>query len=112
VNIRPNIPERYDVDNLTHAITEDEVEAVQFERPDAHKRHLSLQLGKEWHDKAEHLYFTCEAIPPNLVNMTCRWEDQDDEDELSELVKNEPGDTIPNAVKTLIQRVWEERNPK
>jgi len=83
-----------------------EVEIIQYIRPNGLRKRLLADIDKEHADKAKNYRFSCEWMTGGLVMLYGRRHDQTDEDELTEMAENGPGNNTPNdALIRLIDRL-------
>lgn len=102
----------FDVDHLPDTEpTEDEVEVIQFLRPEGKRRRMIANVGKEIALMAKDMVLSAEElnIPGNLI-VYARYQDEDEERERLELVESEPGKEDPTEMlKKVIQKKHRER---
>ena len=82
------------------------VRIIQYLRPSGMKRTVIADIDKEHADKAKGLIFSCELLPGNRLLIYGRKKDQTEEEELTEMASNGPGENEPNiALCRLIDRL-------
>lgn len=102
----------FDIDHMPDTEpTEDEVEVIQFLRPEGKRRRMIANVGKETALLAKDMILSAEElnIPGNLI-VYARYQDEDEERERLELVEGEPGKEDPTEMlKKVIQKKHRER---
>ena len=82
------------------------VRIIQYLRQTGMKRTVMADIDKEHADKAKRLILSCELLPGNRVLIYGRKKDQTEEEEITEMADNGPGDNDPNkALCRLIDRL-------
>jgi len=82
-----------------------EIRITQYLRPSGKKDELLADIPDELKGKADLLAVSCETVPPNHVMIYAHVKGQSEEDELSELAENGPGENSPTeALIRLIKR--------
>lgn len=100
----------YDIDNIAGRIGKDEVEVIQFMRPDGKRRRMIAPVGKEAAEKAKNLILSAEELRTGQIVLYARKVGESEEDERSEFAGNGPGKNSPAEVlKRLIARVSEQQ---
>ena len=90
-----------------------EVKLIQYLRPTGITRILTADIDKEHAEKAKKLRLSCECMPTGQIMIWGRRHDQTDEEELSEMADNGPGNNTPNdALIRLIDRLVDRDNNK
>ena len=83
-----------------------EVKILQYLRPNGLVRTVIADIDKEHADKAKNLRLSCECLPTGQIMIYGRRYDQTDEEELTEMADNGPGNNTPNdALIRLIDRL-------
>jgi len=81
------------------------IRITQYLRPNGRKAVVYADIPDELKGKADLLEISCEAVPPNNVMIYAHVKGQSEEDELSEMAYNGPGENSPeNALIRLIKR--------
>ena len=82
------------------------VKITQFLRPDDRRRTVIADIDKDHADKAKDLILSCELLPVNQVLIYGRKKDQTEEEEITEMADNGPGENSPTvALYRLIDRL-------
>ena len=82
------------------------VRIIQYLRPTGMKRTMMADIDKEHADKAKGLILSCELLPGNRLLIYGRKKDQTEEEEITEMADNGPGENEPNvALCRLIDRL-------
>lgn len=98
----------FDVDNLLGGLADDEVEVIQFVRPNATRRRVGAPVGKELAKKAKDLILSSEVLRTGKIALYARKIGEPIENEHIELADNGPGNNSPtNSLKRLIKRMVE-----
>ncbi len=92
----------FDVDNINGSQKDDEVEIIQYLRPDARRRRMVAKVGTEVAALAKDLVLTCEDLGTGLINLTARFTWQPEEQECSEIAINGPGAGSPAKVLAVL----------
>ena len=81
------------------------IRITQFIRPNRKRAKILAQVPDELYEKAMLLDISCERITPTEVAIYAHVKGESEEDELSEIAYNGPGDNSPNAaLERLIKR--------
>lgn len=81
------------------------IRLMQLLRPNGKPAEIFAEIPDELKGKADLLEISCEAIPPNHVMIYAHVKGQSEEDELTEMAINGPGDNSPEkALIRLIKR--------
>lgn len=81
------------------------IRITQYLRPNGKKAEIFADIPDELKGKADLLAVSCETVPPNNVMFYAHVKGQSEEDELSELAENGPGENSPTeALIRLIKR--------
>ena len=100
----------FDVDNLMGGLAEDEVEVIQFVRPNAERRRMGAPVGKDLAKKAKNLILSAESIGAGKIALYARKIGEAEETEKMELAENGPGINSPaNILKKLIKKMSEDK---
>ena len=91
----------FDVDNL-EKLSDDEVEIIQFLRPNGKRRRMTTKLGVELAKKANGIILSCEELTTGQVAIYGRKIGQPIESEYMLLASNGPGDNSPDNVLTKV----------
>ena len=82
------------------------VRIIQYLRPNVMKRTVIADIDKEHADKAKGLILSCELLPDNVLMIYGRKKGQTEEEEITEMADNGPGENEPNiALCRLIDRL-------
>lgn len=85
---------------------EDEVEVTQYLRPNGRKTAVYAAVGLDYVKKAEGLVFSTEVLNTGQVVVYGRRKGQKEEDEISRITENGPGDRNPtNMLKEIIDEL-------
>lgn len=88
----------FDIDNIGESITPDEVEVIQFLRPNGRRRRMAVLVGQKTAELAEELILSAEELTTGQIAIYVR-KDKDPEDkELSDIADNGPGGKSPTEV--------------
>lgn len=87
----------FDVDNLGE-LDPDELEAIQYLRPDGRRRRMAFKTTNEIVGMAKNMVLSAEELGTGKVAVYCRFCDESDEDEEIGIADNEPGDNSPTKV--------------
>lgn len=99
----------FDIDNLIGQ-RPDEVEVIQFLRPDGKRRRVTVTVGREIAKQAENMVLSAEELGTGDVVVYARFIGEGVERGTSELAVNGPGDKSPTAcLKRLIEKKFKER---
>ena len=83
-----------------------EVRITQYLRPSGITKPLIADIDKEHADKAKNLIISCECMPTGHVMIYGRRKEQQEEEEITEMAENGPGNNTPNdALIRLIDRL-------
>jgi len=97
----------FDIDILDE-LAEDEVEIIQFLRPNGKRRRMSCILNKELVKKTENMILSSEQLPTGKIAIYGRMVGQTDEKEYFQLADNGPGNNSPtNVLIKVINHVFE-----
>ena len=81
------------------------IRITQFLRPNGRKAKIFADIPDELKGKGDLLEISAEDVPGNRVMIYAHVKGQSEEDELTELADNGPGDNSPNAaLERLIKR--------
>lgn len=81
------------------------IRITQFIRPNARRAEIYADVPDELYEKAMLLEISCERITETEVAIYAHVKGESEEDELSEIAHNDPGDNSPNAaLERLIKR--------
>lgn len=95
----------FDIDNIGRETYEDEVEIIQFLRPDGRRRRMVASVGKEIAKLAENQILSAEALTTGEIALYSYLLKEGIENEFIELAKNGPGKESPsNSLIKLIKR--------
>ncbi|DBA35233.1 TPA_asm: hypothetical protein vir530_00009 [dsDNA virus vir530] len=87
----------------------DEVEIIQFLRPNGVRRRMSTKLSVALAAVSRNMVLTAEVLPTGKLVICGRMKWQDESEEISTMADNGPGDNDPNrAVATIIRRLAKE----
>lgn len=101
----------YDIDNIAGEIGKDEVEVIQFMRPDGRRRRMIAPVGEEAAKKADSLILSAEQLMNGQIVLYARKIGEMPETEKSEFAEVGPGVNSPAEVlKRLIIRVSERKS--
>lgn len=90
-----------------------EVAVMQYLRPAGMPRKVFSAVGEEHAARAKGMVFSAEVLTTGEIAIYARWDNESREKEFLELAKNGPGPKSPTeTLKRLIDRKFEERNPK
>lgn len=96
----------FDVDNLPDNGNSDEVEIIQYLRPNGRRRRMLAQVGEEIAKLAQNLIITAEELSGMGVSITIRKQGEPEENELIDIANNGPGENSPtNVIIKLIKRI-------
>ena len=73
------------------------IRITQYLRPNGRKARIFADIPDELKGKADLLEISAEAVPGNMVMIYAHVKGQSEEDELTELADNGPGDNDPQA---------------
>ena len=94
----------FDIDNLP-VIFPDEVEIIQFLRPDGKRRRMAVSVGIEFAKKASNLILSAEELTTGEIAIYVRKISESEEKEIMEIAENGPGENSPSeCLKKLIKR--------
>jgi hypothetical protein len=83
-----------------------EVEVTQYLRPDGRPVPNYAEVGVEWVRRAEGMHFSAEVLTTGEVAIYGRLDDESEEQEITELAYNGPGDNSPdNALRRIIEKL-------
>ena len=83
-----------------------EVRIRQYLRPNGNTRTVITTIDKERAEKAKHLRISCECLPTNEIVIYGRHNTDEEEEEITEIATNGPGENEPNiALCRLIDRL-------
>jgi hypothetical protein len=100
--------EPFDVDNLVRETGLDEVEIIQFLRPNAKRRRMVAVVGTDVAVKAEHLILTVEDLGTGQISIWARRVGEPVEKDRIKLADNSPGEREPTKVLIeLIEEMWD-----
>lgn len=100
----------FDIDNISGEVREDEVEVIQFLRPEGKRRRMLANVGAEAAKKAEDIVLSAEELTTHRVALYARFTDEPEEKEITEIVENGPGADSPSeCLKCLIEKKFKER---
>ena len=88
----------FDIDKIGDSIKEDEIEIIQYLRPDGKRRRMAAPIGKENVLKAKDLIISTEELTSGEIAIYVRRTGEPEEDEKMELAENGPGENSPNDV--------------
>ena len=75
-----------------------EITITQYLRPDGTPREMKAEVPDEYAARAEGMTLSSEVLTTGEVALYARWANQPEEDELSELATNGPGDRDPTKM--------------
>jgi hypothetical protein len=85
--------------------TEEEVEVIQYLRPNGKRRRMLAPVGKKYVEKAKDLIISVEELTTGEVAIYVRKINDPIDDEVMELAYNGPGDNSPtNVLRRLIDK--------
>lgn len=88
-----------------------EVQVIQYLRPDGRKREMLVEVGEDYVEKAQDMFLSAEELTTGEIAVYARFNDETDEDERLELAINGPGDKNPTAMlQKVIDKKYTERN--
>ncbi len=94
----------FDIDN-TSELHSDEVEVIQFIRPNGKRRRMIVRVGVELAEKAKNLIISAEELRTGNIAIYVRKIGVPTEKERVEIAVNGPGDKSPSeCVKRLIKK--------
>ena len=94
-------------------IDEDEVEVIQFLRPNGNRRKMVLKVGLETAKKAENMILSVEILRTGQLALYARWQGQPEEKEKLRLADNWKGENSPDVVLIrLIEQLSSEKQSK
>jgi len=94
----------FDEEGIAGALADDEVEVIQFMRPDGSRKRMVAPVGKELAKKAKHLILSAEHLRTGQIAIYARRIGDSEEGERLELAENGPGKDSPtNVLKRLIE---------
>lgn len=94
----------FDVDNIPE-LHSDEVEIIQFLRPDGRRRRMAVSVGLELGEKAKNLIISAEELTTGEIAVYVRKIGEPEEKESIEIAVNGPGEKSPTeCVKRLIRK--------
>ena len=97
-------------DNLIGSLADDEVEIIQFVRPNAERKRMVASVGKDLAKKAKDLILSAEHLRTGHIAIYVRRIGEAEEAEHTELAENRLGRNSPtNVLKRLIERMSEEK---
>lgn len=103
----------YDIDNLNGGLREDEVEIIQFLRPDGRRRRMSTAVPQDIKTMAKDMILSAEELTTGEIALYARFADEEPEQERMRLATNGPGPKNPTAMLVeVIQKKAEERAGK
>lgn len=97
----------YDEDYLGRGPYANEVEVIQFLRPNSRRRKLFAPVEREVKTLAEtfNLIISAEVLPTNDIAIWVRGKGEDEDEEIMELAKNTEGENDPSYVLSrLVER--------
>lgn len=94
----------FNVDNLPE-LHSDEVEIIQFLRPDGKRRRMAVSVGLKLGKKAKNLIVSAEELTTGEIAVYVRKIGEPEVNEIMEIAINGPGDKSPTeVVKRLIKK--------
>jgi hypothetical protein len=99
----------FDIDFISGEVGPDEVEVIQFLRPDGRRRRALAPVGKELVDLAKDMVLSAEELTTFEIAVHVRFKNEPKEQEIMEIANNGPGKKSPTEVlKKLIKEKAEE----
>lgn len=100
----------FDVDHIPRNKMWDEVEVIQFLRPDGKRRRMLVTVGGDLAELAEDMILSAEELQTGQVAVYARHKDEPEEAEVVEIAENGPGENSPCAcLKRLIRKKADKR---
>ena len=101
----------FDEDNIGVDLQPNEIEVIQFLRPNGKRRRMSFVASSdEIVEMAKDMVISAEELSTGPIACYVRFVDEDEENELLDLAKNGPGEKEPSKiVEQLIRRKMKER---
>lgn len=96
----------YDIDNLPEEVGEDEVEIIQYLRPDGKRRRMIATVGKYLAEKAKDMIISSEELTTGKIAIYIRYFGELHEEERLQLADNGAGEKSPTHV--LMRMIEEE----
>lgn len=87
----------FDIDTIGE-LGEDEVELIQFLRPNAKRRRMAATVGREFVTLAQNQILSCEDLGNGSIAIYSRGVSESEEDELTDIAVNGPGENSPTNV--------------
>jgi hypothetical protein len=95
----------FDIDNDGLEIRDDEVEVIQYMRPDGKRRRTLAPVGKGFVEMAKDMVISTEQITVGRVVIYVRRKDEDGKREIMRIAQNGPGRNSPTKVlRALIKK--------
>lgn len=88
----------FNIDNINRKLEDNEVEIIQYLRPDAQRRRMVTTLTKELVSKANNMILSAEQTDHMHLAIYGRFVGQDEEDEITMIADNFESPNDPNAV--------------
>jgi len=97
----------FDEDNIGTDLKENEVEIIQFLRPDGRRRRMAAVLGPTYVQMTENLILSAEDLGTGQIAIWARKVGEDEDQDKLKLADNGPGDREPAIVLAeLIEEVY------
>lgn len=103
----------FDIDYLPNEEPgENEVEVIQFLRPEGKRRRALAPIGEEYAKLAENMVLSAEELQTGEIAIYVRYQDEPAEKEIVEIAENVSGENSPTeTLKRLIRFKTEEKEP-
>jgi hypothetical protein len=88
----------FDIDNLGRATFPDEVEVIQYLRPNGLRRRITVPYKSDLIAKATGMIIEAECLPDGNVAIWVRNKDEDEEKQLLDIAVNGPGERSPSTI--------------
>lgn len=100
----------FDIDDLPNTEPEkEEVEVIQFLKPEGKRRRALAPVGEEYAKLAENMVLSAEELQTGELAIYVKYQDEPAEKEMVEIAENNPGESSPTeTLKRLIKFKTEE----
>jgi len=96
----------FDVDHIRDSLRKEEVEIIQFLRPNGRRRRMVAEIGEKHAAMARDMILSAEELMDGTIAVCARFQDEPPELERIELAENGPG---PNSPVDMLKRVIEQK---
>lgn len=88
----------YDKDELNREPKDNEVEIIQFLRPDGERRYMLCEVPEDVAKLSRDMIISAEELRMGEIAIYAHYKDEDEENEIMELASNGPGENNPREV--------------